>query len=384
MHKILFVHNKYGVHSGEEAMLDKIMQVLLDHGHQVYLFSKDSNSLPRGVLPKIVAFFSGIYSFSAKVELKKVIDEFQPDIVQIQNLFPLISPSILPMLSQMRLPVVMRLANYRLVCPNGLFLSHGQVCEKCRGGREYYCVFKNCENSLPKSIGYAARNFAARYGRLYLDNVTRYYAQTTFQKDILVSEGFPQKKIDVIPNMVPLSNCDEPIKVGDFVGYVGRMSAEKGIDLFLEVAKRCPDIPFKIAGNPQKYVSPDRVPDNVEILGHLDKSTLAEFYRNCRFIIMPSHCYEGFPSVVIEAMSYAKPVIASNIGGIPEVVEDELTGLLFEPGNIDNLHLQVQNLWNDEVSIHNYGHAGREKVIKEYSPGFYYSRLLKVYEKALV
>ncbi len=382
-YKVLFVHNKYGVHSGEEVMLDKIMQILADNGHEVRLFSKDSKELGVGALPKIGAFFSGIFSFSSRIELKKVVEEFQPNIIQIQNLFPLISPSVLPMLNQMGMPVVMRLSNYRLICPNGLFLSYGQICEKCRGGHEYYCVLKNCENSLFKSLGYAVRNFVARYLRLYKENVTRYYSQTEFQKNIMVSEGYPQEIIDVIPNMTSPTNSKKLLYPGDFVGYVGRMSREKGIDIFLEVARLCPDIPFKIAGNPQAYVSPNKVPDNVEILGHLNEAALAEFYRNCRFIILPSLCYEGFPSVIIEAMSFAKPVIASRIGGLSEIVEDEQTGLLFESGNVNELRMVVARLWEDEDTVYSFGQAGRAKVIKEYSPESYYKRLIKIYDETI-
>jgi len=383
-YRVLFVHNKYGVHSGEEAMIERIMDLLRQHGHQVETFFKESKDLEAGLLPKVKAFFSGIYSVSAKRELAKIVEEFQPDIVQIQNLFPLISPSVLPMLKKKGIPVVMRLSNYRLICPSGLFMSHGELCNRCRGGKEYWCVIRNCENSRLKSIGYALRNAVARRFRFYSNNVTRYYAQTAFQKELIGSEGFSVERIGLIPNMVqPLENGHQVGDIGSFVGFVGRMSPEKGVDVFLEAARACPDILFKIAGDAGKYQSQKELPVNAELLGHLNRDDLDAFYQQCRFVVVPSLWYEGFPGVIIEAMRYAKPVIASRIGGLPEIVEHEKTGLLFEPGNSEALSHLIARFWDNDVVIQQLGKAGCDKVTKDYSPELYYNRLIEVYDHAI-
>jgi glycosyltransferase involved in cell wall biosynthesis len=342
-YKVLFIHNKYAVHSGEEAMLGRIMRLLRERGHEVRLYSRDSAELT-GIGHKLTAFFSGIYSLSAQRQIRRIVSEFQPDIVQIQNLFPLISPSILPVLKELGLPVVMRLANYRLICPNGLFLSHGKLCEKCRGGREFQCMIENCEQDVLKSTAYALRSWVARKLRLYRDNVAHYYAQTIFQREMLIEEGYSEDQIDVIPNMVRITEMEPDSIPGGFVGYVGRMSAEKGIDTFLAAATRCSDISFKVAGNPQGYISSERVPPNVEILGQLDGVQLAIFYQKCRFIVMPSRCYEGFPGVIIEAMNFGRPVIASRLGGMAEIVDDQINGLLFEAGNATDLAAKISIL----------------------------------------
>jgi hypothetical protein len=135
----------------------------------------------------MLAFFFSFYSFKSNSDIKLIINEFKPDLVQIQNLYPLISPSVLKTIKNMDVPIVMRLANYRLACPNGLFLSKGRICEKCGKGREYWCIIRNCENNLFKSINYALRNYFARLKRYYIDNVDIYYAQTKFQKNKLAS-----------------------------------------------------------------------------------------------------------------------------------------------------------------------------------------------------
>ena len=382
--KILFIHNRYGVTSGEEIMLQKIIDLLKQNGHEIQTFFKNSADIPNMRLGRIRSFLSGIYSPGSRREIRQVLEKFQPDLVQIQNLYPLISPSILPVIKSFRIPVVMRLSNYRLACPNGLFLSHGKVCEKCRGGKEFWCLLRNCEGSLFKSFGYATRNWVARKMRFYLDNVTLYYAQTDFQRKCLMAEGFAGNRIDVIPNMVQASPFDEEGILGEYVGYAGRISPEKGASTFIESANKCRNIPFRIAGDYQRM--PDlfsSATNNVEFLGHLNKETLEKFYKDCRIFVMPSVWYEGFPGVVIEAMLSGKPVICSRIGGLPEIVEEGKTGLLFEPGNACDLTEKIRYLWERPELCQEMGNAGRAKVLNKYSPEIYYGRLMDVYKKAL-
>lgn len=381
-YKVLFVHNKYGIYSGEEAMIKKISEILSENGHEVCFYYKDSSTIS-DIKTKFFAFFSAIYSQKSKKELKLIISSFQPDIVQIQNLYPLISPSILPMLESMNIPVVMRLSNYRLICPNGLFLSHGKLCESCKDGKEYYCVLKNCEKNILKSINYALRNAVARKFGFYKKNVTRYYSQTDFQRKLISSGGYNIDSIDLIPNTAPLPTSGVTPSVGDFVGFVGRMSSEKGIEVFLDAARQCPDILFKVAGNQGEYDKTHNIPDNVILMGHLDRDSLNVFYEQCKFIVVPSICYEGFPGVIIEAMSHSKPVIASNIGGLIEIVEHQKNGLIFKTGNSESLKNAIQSLWSDNIKVVVFGHSGYKKVKENYNEKLYYDRLISSYRKAI-
>lgn len=381
--KILFIHNKYGVTSGEEVMLMKIVRLLEQNGHDVRCFFKDSADIEHMRMGKIRSFFSGIYSVASRDEIRHELIEFKPDIVQIQNLFPLISPSILPVIKSFHIPVVMRVSNYRLMCPSGLFLSHGIVCEKCRNGREFWCVFKNCEKSFFKSLGYAVRNWVARKMRFYLNNVTCYYAQTEFQKNCLVEEGFSSGEISVIPNMADGVNEGVNSDLGHYIGYAGRISQEKGVSTLLDSAEICSDIPFKLAGDFQKMPDLASHPmSNIELLGHLDKEALNHFYSKCLIFVMPTIWYEGFPNVLLEAMLHVKPVICSNIGGLPEIVEDGKTGLLFEPGDSKDLAEKIRYLYTRPELCREMGQSGRKKVLDEYSPARYYEKLMAVYNKA--
>lgn len=381
--KILLIHNKYGIETGEERMVSRIADLLRERGHKVKQFFANGLSPNSRWTKKTKAFFSGIYSPEGVRQVKEALKTFEPDLVQVQNLYPRLSPWILPAIREEGIPIVMRCANYRLVCPNGLFLSRGQICERCLGGREYWCVLRNCEGSLPKSLGYALRNYIARSRRLYLDHVNLFYAQTEFQKRKLVEGGIPENRIAVIPNMMDADTTLVESPIGDYLAFVGRGSPEKGISTLLKAATKLPEILFRLAGDFWRLPQVEKQkPPNVEVLGHLSGARLVEFYRNCRLLVFPSTWYEGFPGVLLEAMYWGKPVVCSRLGGLSEIVEDGVHGLLFEPGDYHDLAKKVNQLWARPELCVEMGRRGREKVLREYSPQKYYQRLLEVYKKA--
>jgi len=382
--KICLIHNEYGKISGEEIVVNRTIELLRENGHDVAYFRRSSAEIPEMRLGKARAFFSAIHSPSSKRAVGRLLEEKRPDIVHIHNLFPLISPSILPECKRAGIPVMMTVHNYRLVCPNGLFLRDGKICEECSGGREWRCFLRNCEANWFKSLGYALRNYIARMRRYFLDNVSIYYAQTEFQRTRLIQEGFPEDRICVIPNMVASKEVETAKDPGQYVGFVGRISPEKGIDTLIEAARACPDIQFKAAGSYNRV--PDivtKAPHNFNFRGHLDKEPLDKFYVNSRIIVLCSICYEGFPSVLLEAMLHGKPVISSRIGGLPEIVDEGVTGFLFEPGNAQDLAQKIRYLWNSPDLCRQMGRACREKVLREYSPDAYYRRLMSAYKSAI-
>ena len=140
--RILLIHNNYGKTSGEEIMFNRIAELLRFYGHTVECFCRSSAEIS-SVFNKVSAFFSGIYSFQSRTAFRRVLEKRRPDVAYVQNVFPLISPSVLGECRRAGIPVVMTVHNYRLVCPNGLHMVHGQVCEKCCGGKEYWCLLKN-------------------------------------------------------------------------------------------------------------------------------------------------------------------------------------------------------------------------------------------------
>src|SRR3972149_6189552 len=308
--RICLVHNKHGKPSGEEVMVSRISELLNKYGHDVCSYFRSSSEINGSLAGHIRAFFSGIYSFSSRQRIRQIITDFKPDIIQVQNLSPLISPSVLVEAGKHKVPVVMRCANYRLICPNGLFLREGKICEKCAGGREWWCFLHNCEQNRFKSLGYYLRNYIARMRKYFLDNVTIYYAQTEFQRRRLIQEGFPADKVYVVPNMVTSNQVKLGRNAGQYVCSVGRISPEKDVSTLMKAAKVCRDIQFKADGSYNRLSClSEQAPANFELCGHLEEEQLNKFYANSRIFVLCSTCYDGFPSVIIEAMLHGKPVI---------------------------------------------------------------------------
>jgi len=224
----------------------------------------------------------------------------------------------------------------------------------------------------------------SRAFRFYLDGVTIFAALTDFLRQRLIDAGFPAERIVVIPNMVNTRGNPGQLTLGDYVAFVGRVSPEKGVNILLQAAQICIDIPFKVAGEFHRMPQlPADASPNAKFFGYLHGIQLEKFYATARIVVVPSLWYEAFGLCTVEAMLHSKPLIASRIGGLPEIVEDGETGLLFESGNAVELAEKIRYLWNRPDLCNKMGLAGRAKALREYSPARYYERLVAVYERAL-
>jgi glycosyltransferase involved in cell wall biosynthesis len=377
--RFLMMHNDYGAHSGEEVQFYLIARLMRENGHEVKLFTRSSTEIPAMPLGNLRAFCSGIYNPWSRRQVRKLLESFRPDAVLIKNLFPFISPAVLPVCRKAGVPVVMFVANYRLMCPNGLHMNRGKTCEKCLGGREYQCVLNNCEGNVFKSTGYALRNAVARVGGFYRNNVSAFVCASRFLKGRMADAGFDPQRMHLIPNVVPEADTPELGEEGSYVGYVGRISREKGVHVLLDAARRCPEVRFRLAGRiADGFVLPDPLPANVELVGFLNGSALSDFYSHARLIVSTSECFETFGMSVGEAMQHGKPVIVSRIGVFPEFVQEGVTGLLFETGNATELAEKVRLLWGRPRECVEMGRAGRDWARREYSPATYYERVISV------
>jgi len=380
---ILLVHNDYARFSGEENAVEDIAKLLEAHGHRLSWLRRTSSEIGDSTVNKIQALFSGIYSFDARKEMSRILDGEQIDLIQVQNLYPFISPSVLPECRKRGIPVVMRCPNYRLFCPNGLHLTHGKVCDRCLGGKEWNCVLQNCEENILKSTGYAVRNATARITGMIRNNVTTFVVLSEFQKQRFINGGIPSDRIGILPNIAPLVQIPDNADVGETVSFVGRVSKEKGIDEFLAASRRLDHLLFTIVGSTEGMPCiRSEASSNVSIPGFLTGSALDDLFNTSRILVFPSKWFEGFPNVIAKAMAHRKPVIAARIGAIPEIVEDGVTGLLFEPGNATDLAEKIEYLWNQPDLCRKMGQAGLEKARREYSQENFYQRLINIYENA--
>ncbi len=334
------------------------------------------------------AFSNGIHCFKSAREVASFLDEHPVDVVQLQNVFPLISPSVLPVIKKKGVPIVMRCPNYRLFCPSGVHLRKGKVCEKCVGGKEWNCALYNCEGNRFKSLGYALRSGLARWRGSFTENVDCFLVLSEFQKHKFAERGIPEAKMEIIPNFSSndlSSNSEVCSEVpGATVSFVGRLADEKGIDLFFRAAERLPDLPFAVAGDDSWITQTGReVPPNIKLRGFLTGSELVDFYKQSRMLCFPSQWYEGFPNVIITAMELEKPIVASRIGAIPEIVHHEKSGLLHETTSLEELTRCIKILYHDPKKCRKYGRYGRQQVEREYHSTTVYKKLIRSYRNVI-
>lgn len=374
--KILLAHNNYGKYSGEESVVDQMAAMWTEHGHQVVQLRISTADSRDSLVGKMHGFLAGLYSPKGVREMRRMLKEERPDVVNVHNLYPFISPAALFECKKAGVPVVMTVHNFRLICPTGLFMRDGKPCELClERGNEWDCVRYNCEHSLLKSVGYAARNAVARYSGAYRKCVERFACITDFQRRKLIQAGYDASKMAVIPNAV-VATLDYDPAVGTYVAYSGRLSREKGVDLIVEVARRHPEITFKFAGALRDSDIVENLPTNVTLVGYLHGEDLNAFYKGAAFFVMASRWYEGFPVSILEAAQFGKPTIGPNHGGFTEIIGegDAAIGRLFAPGNIDALEQQIVSLWNNPSEIAHLGEKAHDKLLKEYSTEVIYQK----------
>ncbi len=384
--KVLFIHNSYSDKkpTGEEHASQELATLLEEHGHTVRWFKRSSDEIKNGTGPA-KAFFTGIYNPISAKNLSKVLDEYKPDIVQVQNIYPLISSSIFKPIKKRGIPIVMRCPNYRLFCPNGFcLLPKGEVCEKCFGGKEWNCLINNCENSLVKSLGYAIRNYYSRISHNITGTVDKYIIQSDFQKKVFIEQGIEDEKLVVLPGICPETKNMNNNSIGEYVSFVGRVSLEKGIYEFLEAARMNPTLSFKVAGSFDQNFHIDKdYPKNVEFVGFLKGESLNEFYLKSKIIVVPSKWYEGFPNVITRGMLLKRPIITTNIGAMTSIIDHGVNGLLVEPGNSQQLGEAISKLYKDDSKCRDFGGAGYKKASVLYSRETIYNILISVYNKLL-
>jgi glycosyltransferase involved in cell wall biosynthesis len=369
---------------GEFTVIENTRTVLEKRGHQTMTVVRSSLEIGNNLVRKVGAAINGVYSFSAVSEIKSLIARECPDVVHVHSVYPMWSPAIFLACRQLGIPTVMHVHNYYFSCPNWYHLRNGEYCDKCSGGKEYWCAVTNCRNSVAESVVYAGRAYLTRKLRLFSNNVGVFVVVSTFLKNKLIREGFSEDRIHVLPNVVvdeaaPLHDEGDD---GAYVGFSGRLSRGKGVGTLLDAARRT-GLPVRIAGDGSDRAELERnAPPNVKFLGYLDRAALNKFYRGCKFLVVPSIWDETFCMVAAEAMAHAKPVIGARVGAIPEIVEDGRTGLLSEPGNADELAGLMSTLWTDPERCLKYGQAARSSIQGKCNEDAYYSNLLAAYRRA--
>jgi len=399
--KVLLV-NKFLYAKGGDAisMLDT-GRLLFAKGHQVIYWGMDhpSNSdyphkeffvsyvdlnKPGSIGRRIKITTNILYSFNARDKIERLVRLEKPDIVHLNNIAHQISPSILQVFRKYRIPVVMTLHDYKMVCASYLMINHGNICEACKDGNYHKCFLKKCvKNSRMKSfINMVEMYLHHRILHIY-DSIDVFISPSLFLKKKLEDMGF-NRKIIHLPNFIEDNGATLPHKTRvNTVLYFGRLSSEKGIKTLIK-AVRGMDIELRILGTGpyentlKRYVEAERI-RNVFFLGYKTGNELTVEIRNALVVVIPSEWYENNPRTVLEAFSLGTPVIGARIGGIPELVQDYNTGLTFKPGNVDDLRRKLMYCIDNKKKVFEMGKTAQEFVCENFNQAQYYDKLMNIY-----
>jgi glycosyltransferase involved in cell wall biosynthesis len=389
--RILIAHNRYQVMAGEDGVVAAEMALLKAYGHSVELLEADNQSI-QGAIAKAKAAMGVVYSFESRRRLREKIRAFHPDVVHVHNFFPLLSPALYDACSESHVPVIQTLHNYRITCPSANLFRDGKICESCVGKTLPLAgVMHRCyRESLPESVAVAAMIAAHHLRRTWQDKVDAYITLTPFQQRKMVEIGLPGDRVFVKPNFLfdplPLDvKRSEPYAL-----YVGRLWAEKGIDVLIDAyVNQDVKIPLKIVGDGVLQADLVRRVENaglidfIDFLGWKSKPDVLALMGNARFLVFPSVWYETFGLTMIEAFACSVPVIASRLGGMAEIVEDGVTGLLFEAGNGADLAAKMNWAIAHPQRMVEMGRAGRSAYEARYTPEQNYGELMGIYERVV-
>jgi len=384
--KIVQVHNYYQQPGGEDQVFAAESSMLEKYGHCVFRFTVHNDCITG--MNSFELARSTIWNTKIASELRELVRKVRPDIIHFHNTFSLISPAAYYAAKAEGVPVIQTLHNYRLLCPNALLFRNNHVCEGCMvkfvpwPGVLYAC-FRNSRFATSVVAGTLSVHRALR---TYKRMVDLYIALTDFSQRKFIQGGLPAEKIAVKPNFVDLDPGTSDGR-GAYVIFAGRLTQEKGVNILLAAWKETGGkIPLKIMGDgplASRVAEASRNFSGIEWLGHKSRQFVLNLMKNAMFILFPSEWYETFGLICVEAFACGKPVIASRLGSMAEIVQDGVTGLHFEPGNSDDLVDKAQWLVDHPDVRVRMGKNARQVFLEKYTANKNYEILMDIYQKAI-
>lgn len=385
--KVLVAHSRYQQPGGEETTLENEAALLERHGHRVVRHIADNRDLAEMSRPKIA--ISTLWNRQTSHAIRALIDRERPDVVQVHNWFPLLSPSVHHAARAGGVPVVQTWQNYRLACVNAMLLRDGAVCEDCVGrpfawpGIRHACY----RGSRVQSAGVAVTVTGHRLIGTWSRSITEHIAPSDIVKRHLITSGVPADRIHLKPNFL----AEDPgpgTGSGDHLMFVGRLAPEKGVDILLDAwAIVRPRARLLIVGDGPPGPVRDAVAAAHEVgdvtwLGWQPEEAVIDLLGSAQGLVVPSIWYEGQPRVILESLARGTPVLTSRLGAMAEMIEDRRTGRLAEPGSAGSLAEAIRWLLEhpDHGSLRD---AARATFETSHASGPNLTRLLEIYELAI-
>jgi glycosyltransferase involved in cell wall biosynthesis len=385
--RILLIHNKYKQAGGEDGVFKTEGELLAGFGHIVEEMIFD-NSTIKGFFSKISNGLKFFYNPTSAKAIAKRIESFKPDVIHVHNFVPLVSPAVFWVADKHKVPVIFTLHNFRMVCPSATLFHKNAIYEKSlESSFPFDAIMKGVYRNSVIETAILASVLAFHHAiGTWKNKVDFYIALTAFAKVKFTSAKLPlpTEKILVKPNSVTDCGMGTSRRVDHFL-FVGRLVEEKGLRILLKAALVSPFKLIIIGEGPlqQEVIDHMKINPNVVYLGPQNKTTVISHMKACAALVFPSLWYEGLPLTMIEAFSAGTPVIASNHGAMAELIEDNVNGLLFEPGNERDLVRRIEELRNDIVDVDAISQNARATYLRYYTPERNYNLLLTIYNRAI-
>jgi glycosyltransferase involved in cell wall biosynthesis len=398
--------NKYDFpFSGTEIYLFELIRRMNERGHETALFTMehgrscsfegrsyripyiDFNDPNAGIWEKARLAAHALYSRSARRAMRACLDDYSPDLAHIRSIYHHLSPSILWELKRHNIPVLYHLNDFKMLCPTYNFVARGEACEACKGGAFFHAVTEGCyRESRARAAVLAAEAYLHRWLQTYERCVDLFLAPSEFVREKLIDHGFPKQRVAVLPHFQALPPDDLLEPDQGYILYFGRISPEKGVYELLRAMVRVPQIPLVIAGDgPDRarlqWLARDLNLKNVVFADAVHGAKLDQLIGGCSFSVFPSHAYETLGKSILESYAWGRPVIASDLGSRRELVEHGVTGLLYPPGNPDELARAIAFLFDQHNLSERMGAIARRRLRQRNDPDRQINALLEIYSR---
>ena len=326
------------------------------------------------------------YSFEAKIKMKKLLRDTKPDLMYVMQYHNKISPSILDAAKSFNVPVIHRISDFQYMCPNALFYNDSVgICEDCLRGSYLSCIKYKC---VLNSRIYSIIKLSAKWMHDIM-GVTRkidaFVVPSTFTLGKLHEYGIPLDKLNHIPTFFNLKEKDPKVTYLPFVLFIGRIEKQKGLMTLIKAFENT-NYSLKIIG-----FSNDRYEDElksylkdkkhrIEFLGRKSFEEIIPYLKSCLCTVVPGEWYDNFPNVLLESFAYKKAIIATNLGSLPELVNDYETGITFKCGDIVDLRDKVDYMFNHVEEARRMGEQGYKDLLERCSPEVHYKQLIRLFE----
>ena len=392
--RILIAHSRYRVPGGEETYLEHITPALVRAGHEVASLIGRVPEAP-GTWARLQLAGRMLWSRESARAVGELAARFRPDILHVHNLYPGLSPSVLWAARRRGAAVVLHLHNARLVCPAATLRSGDLPCRRClagEGGRIPWTMWnalaRNCRGNLAES-GLYAGVIALHRALGSFESVDAFIAPSRFLGDVLIAGGLPRERIHWVPNFTLPAAVGEAAEPAGATGvpyalYAGRIASEKGLPVLLEAMAGTHGMRLVAAGDgpwlaeARALVARAGLP--VDLPGRLDRPSLGRMLLGARCVVLPSLVEENAPFTALEALAAGRPLIASAVGGLPELVGD--AGVLVPPGDACALRVALEHIVGSPERAHALGEQARRRSAA-YRLDLHLERLKNVYAQAI-